>query len=63
MTVVRFRGVSRDKRFLFTCDNCGSRTFKLVRQGASLVANVECANCEDKQLGLGQVAGTERADE
>lgn len=58
MTVVRFQGVSRNDRFLFTCGNCGSRTFKLVRQGASLVARVECANCEDLQLGLGQIHGT-----
>ena len=58
MTVVRFQGVSRDDRAIFTCGNCGSRTFKLVRQGASLIARIECANCEDLQLGLGQIQGT-----
>ena len=58
MTVVSFQGVSRYNRFLFTCDNCGSRTFKIVSQGASLIARVECANCEDLQLGLGQIQGT-----
>ena len=44
--LITFRGTNRDDRKLFTCDNCGATTFKIVKRGASEKPFVECANCE-----------------
>jgi hypothetical protein len=44
--IIPFRGTGRNDRLVFTCDNCGATTFKIVKRGASEMPFVECANCE-----------------